>query len=138
MSKGGRGHWHSTDSINDWLLGCAKRGTVINIVCELTTRGEYQGIKNRTEWSLSTRPNVTGVAVGNALLKSLEKEGLKKDEAKAVIGDLLRSGDLYEPREGFYKTTTDCGQLKKEVDDKAKRLDVPTFCSLKAEKTKAK
>jgi len=130
MSKGGRGHWHSTDSINDWLLGCAKRGTVINVVCELTTKGEYQGIKNRTEWSLSDQA-VTGLAVGDALFKSLEKEGLKKNEAKAVIGELLRSGDLYEPREGFYKTTTDCEEIKKEVDQKAKKLDTPSFCKIK-------
>ena len=131
MTKGGRGHWQSTDAINDWLMGCAKRGTVMNIVCELTMKGEYEGIKNQTEWSLSKK-GVTGVAVSSALIKSLAKEGLKQEEAKAMIGELLRAGDLYEPREGFYKTTADCEQLKKEVDEKAKKLDTPSFCNTKA------
>jgi hypothetical protein len=126
--RGGRGRWHSSEAIDNWLLDCMKRGLVINVVCEIDTKGEYKGVRQD---GVLTHKLETGFCKRDVLHKALEKEGLKMEQANVTISELLRSGDLYEPREDFLKTTTDCDQIRKEVDGKAKKLDTPSFCKSK-------
>jgi len=48
----------------------------------------------------------TGMVEKRVLLEKLEKDyDIRRVEAERLIGQLIRDGTIYEPREGFIKKT---------------------------------
>jgi len=48
----------------------------------------------------------TGMVEKRALLEKLEKDyDIRQVEAERLLGQLIRDGTIYEPREGFIKKT---------------------------------
>ena len=48
----------------------------------------------------------TGIVEKRVLLEKLEKDyGIGRVEAERLLGQLIRDGTIYEPREGFIKKT---------------------------------
>lgn len=83
--RGGRGRTLAGMTLTMFLSDALKTGTIMQTIKKF----EYK----------------QGVARKEELFKSLKKQGLTEKDIKKHLRDLLRSGDVYEPRETMYRRT---------------------------------
>jgi len=76
---------------------------------DLIMTGRSKSIRDRLHIVLSTlmdREKITGIVEKDALVNELEtKHKIPRSEIERMIGQLLREGTIYEPREGCLKKT---------------------------------
>jgi replicative DNA helicase Mcm len=76
---------------------------------DIIMTGKSKSMRDRLQTVLSTLMGMereTGVVERTALLDELETEHkVPRGEAERLIGQLLREGTIYEPREGYLKKT---------------------------------
>jgi len=76
---------------------------------DIIMTGKPKSIRDKLQTVLSTLIEMekeTGIAEKTALLNELEtKHKISTGEAERLIGQLLREGTIYEPREGYLKKT---------------------------------
>ena len=76
---------------------------------DLIMTGRPKSIRDRLSIVLSTlmdMEKVTGIVEKDALVSELEtKHKIPRGEVERMIGQLLREGTIYEPREGCLKKT---------------------------------
>jgi replicative DNA helicase Mcm len=76
---------------------------------DLIMTGRPKSIRDKLSTVLSTlmsMEKVTGIVEKNALVNELEtKNKIPRGEVERMIGQLLREGTIYEPREGCLKKT---------------------------------
>jgi replicative DNA helicase Mcm len=76
---------------------------------DIIMTGKSKSMRDRLQTVLSTLMEMereTGVVEKTALLNELEDEHkVPRGEAERLIGQLLREGTIYEPREGYLKKT---------------------------------
>jgi len=76
---------------------------------DIIMTGKPKSVRDKLQTVLSTLMDMekeTGIVEKTALLNELEtKYKISKGEAERLIGQLLREGTIYEPREGYIKKT---------------------------------
>jgi replicative DNA helicase Mcm len=76
---------------------------------DIIMTGKSKSMRDRLQTVLSTLMEMereTGIVEKTALLDELEaKSKIPRGEAERLIGQLLREGTIYEPREGYLKKT---------------------------------
>jgi replicative DNA helicase Mcm len=76
---------------------------------DLIMTGKPKSVRDKLQTVLSTLMELekeTGIVEKTALLNELEaKYTISTGEAERLIGQLLREGTIYEPREGYLKKT---------------------------------
>ena len=83
--RGGRGRTLAGMTLTMFFSDALKQGTIMNTIKKF----EYK----------------QGVARKEELFRKLKKEGLTEKDIKIHLRALLRSGDVYEPRETWYRRT---------------------------------
>lgn len=81
----GRGRTLTGYAVNQFFVDALKEGAVLNTLKKF----EYK----------------QGVARKEELFKKLRKQGLTQREIDTHLGKLIRSGDVFTPREGYYRRT---------------------------------
>jgi len=83
--------------------------TSYKIDIDIIMTGKPKSIRDKLQTVLSTLMEMekeTGIVERTALLNELEtKYKISRGEAERLIGQLLREGTIYEPREGYLKKT---------------------------------
>jgi replicative DNA helicase Mcm len=76
---------------------------------DLIMTGKPKSVRDKLQTILSTMIEMekeTGIVEKAALLNELEtKYKISRNEAERLLGQLLREGTIYEPREGYLKKT---------------------------------
>jgi len=76
---------------------------------DLIMTGKPKSVRDKLQTVLSTLMEMekdTGIVEKTALLNELEtKYKISRGEAERLMGQLLREGTIYEPREGYLKKT---------------------------------
>ena len=70
--------------------------------------GKPKSLRDKLQIVLSTLVEMereTGMVERDVLLEELKKHGIEQREAERLIGQLIRDGTIYEPREGYLKKT---------------------------------
>jgi len=70
--------------------------------------GKPKSLRDKLQVVLSTLVEMereTGMVERDVLLEELKKHGIEQREAERLIGQLIRDGTIYEPREGYLKKT---------------------------------